>query len=233
VKVTGYRLPTTPEELRVYRLAYLALALALASPASAQVFRIQRDPAAWIGLGVGAFNANDVADGKTNTVWDFGDATTAQYRVSLEKAIRHGSALGITGTYVRAPIIYRGNAVDPASCAACDAHVDLYALYATFHAGGGVGFHQVLDAGAGMMSYQNFRRDSDGAELAPTSPERDFSVIFSYGFGYGLSPRANVNLVQEYGFTIHESEGTSSAASNTLRFATTRLGVRLGFGGRR
>jgi hypothetical protein len=217
----------------VYRFAYVAVALALATPVSAQVFRIQRTPAAWIGFGVGAFNANDVADGKTNTVWDFGDATSAQYRASLEKEIRNGSALGITGTYVRAPIIYRGDAVNPASCGACDAHVDLYALYATFHAGGGLGFHQVIDAGAGVMSYQNFRRDSDGAELAPNSPQRDFSFTFAYGFGYAVSPRAHVNLVQEYGFTIHESEGTSSAASNTLRFSTTRLALRLGFGGRR
>ena len=217
----------------MYRFAYVAVALALASPASAQVFRFQSAPSAWVGLGVGAFNANEVADGKTGTVWDFGDATSAQYRLSLEKAIRNQSAFGITGTYVRAPILYRGDAVDPASCAACDAHVDLYALYATFHAGGGLGFHQVIDAGAGVMSYQNFRRESDGAKLAPLSAERDFSFIFSYGFGYAFSPRAHVNLVQEYGFTIHESEGTASGASNTLRFANTRLALRFGLGGRR
>jgi hypothetical protein len=216
----------------VYRFAYVAVALGLATPVSAQVFRIQREPAAWIGLGVGAFNAGDVADGKTGTVWDFGEATSAQYRVSLEKALRGQSAFGLTGTYVRAPIIYRGDAVDPASCGACDAHVDLYGLYAAFHAGGGLGFHHVLDAGAGVMSYQNFRRDSDGAKLAP-SAERDFSFIVSYGFGYALSPRMDVNIVQEYGFTIHESEGTSSGASNTLRFSTTRLALRLGLGGRR
>jgi hypothetical protein len=216
----------------VYRFAYAAVALALASPASAQ-FRFQSAPSAWVGLGVGAFNANDVADGKTGTVWDFGDATTAQYRLSLEKALRGQSAFGLTGTYVRAPIIYHGNPATPATCVpTCDAHVDLYGLYASFHAGGGLGFHHVLDAGVGVMSYQNFRRDSDREKLAP-SAERDFSFTVSYGFGYAMSPRTDVNIVQEYGFTIHESEGTPSGASNTLRFATTRLALRLGFGGRR
>lgn len=217
----------------MYRFAYLALALGVAAPASAQVFRFQSAPSAWLGLGVGAFNANEVADGKTGTVWDFGDVTTAQYRLSLEKALRGQSAFGLTGTYVRSPIIYRGNPATPETCVpTCDAHVDLYGLYATFHAGGGLGFHHVLDAGAGVMSYQNFRRDSDGAKLAP-SAERDFSFIVSYGFGYAISPRTDVNIVQEYGFTIHESEGTASGASNTLRFSNTRLALRFGLGGRR
>jgi hypothetical protein len=217
----------------VYRFAYVAVALVLATPAGAQVFRFQSAPSAWVGLGVGAFNANEVADGKTGTVWDFGDATSAQYRLSLEKALRGQSAFGLTGTYVRAPILYRGNPATTTCVPSCDAHVDLYGLYASFHGGGGgLGFHQVLDAGAGVMSYQNFRSDSDGAKLAP-SAERDFSFIVGYGFGYAMSPRTDISIVQEYGFTIHESEGTSGGASNTLRSANTRLMLRFGLGGRR
>lgn len=212
-------------------LLIIALALS-ASPASAQVFgAIQREPTWWFGAGVGAFNANEVADGGTGSVWDFGSRTSAQYRASLEKAIRNQSAIGILGTYVRAPIQYRGQALPSSSCVACDAHVDVYSLFAMFHAGGGPGFHQVIEAGVGATSYQNFKRDSDGAELEPKKAERDFSFVFGYGFGYTINPRFHVNLVQEYGLAIHESEGTASGASNTLRPYVTRLYVRFGLGG--
>ena len=120
--------------------------------AAAQLYPVgaQREPTAWVGLGVGAFNAGEVADGKTSSIWDFGNRTTPQYRLSLERAMRGGMSLGLMGSYVRAPITYRGSA-DPRapSCLACDAKVDVYSLYALFHAGGGPGFHQVVGSRPG------------------------------------------------------------------------------------
>jgi hypothetical protein len=218
-------------------LSVMLLAVLTPAAVSAQFARVQPEPTSWLGLGVGAYNAGHVTDGKTGTTWDFGSRMSAQYRLSLEKAMRGSIAVGLAGSYVRAPIQYRTEVgADPEAvllCSSCMAEVDVYSLYALFHAGGGTGFHQVVEAGAGVTSYQNFRRQSDGERLPPASAERDFAFIFAYGFGYSLSPRTAINLVQEYGFNIHESRGTPSTASNTLRFGNTRLALRFGMGGQR
>lgn len=219
------------------RISLIVAGLIVSVPAvsGAQFYPVQREPTGWFSLGVGAFNGGEVDDGKTGSTWDFGNTTSPQYRLSLERALRGGMSWGVVGTYVRAPIQYRSFAVIPdldgESCSVCAAEVDVMSLFALFHAGGGAGFHQVIEAGVGMTSYQNFKRESDGAKLAPTSAERDFGFVFAYGFGYTLSPRSAVNLVQEYGFNLHESQGTPSGASNTMRFGNTRLSLRLGFGG--
>lgn len=222
------------------RLLSAAMVIVLVTPTSvaAQFSRVEAEPTSWLAVGIGAYNAGEVADGKTGTTWDFGNRTSAQYRVSLEKAMRGSVSLGLAGTYVRAPINYRTEpGADPEALALCGvsclAEVDVYSLYGLFHSGGRQGFHQVIEAGAGVTSYQNFRTEGDGARLPPTAAERDFAFIFAYGFGYGLSARTSVNLVQEYGFNIHESRGAPSTASNTLRFANTRLSLRIGMGGQR
>lgn len=220
---------------RIFVCITLATLLIPAS-ARAQFSRVQPEPAAWISLGIGAFNAGDVTDGKTGTTWDFGSRTSPQYRASIEKPFRRTMALGLAGTFVRAPIHYRAeaNAVpEAAACVSCEADVDVYSLYALFHAGGGTGFHQVVEAGVGVTGYRKFRRQDDDAELPPLDGENDFAFIFAYGFGYSLSPRAAINLVQEYGLNFHESRGAPSTASNTLRFGNTRLALRLGMGNSR
>lgn len=213
----------------------VALLMVLPAAAEAQFYPVQREPTGWLSLGVGAFNAGEVDDGKTGTTWDFGNRTSAQYRLTLERALRGGMSYGLAGTFVRAPIQYSSFAVVPdlsgETCASCDAEVDIMSLYALFHAGGGAGFHQVIEAGVGVTSYQNFKRESDGVKLAPTSAERDFGFVFAYGFGYTLSPRSAVNLVQEYGFNLHESRGAPSGGSNSMRFGNTRLSFRVGLGG--
>ncbi|CAN5201711.1 hypothetical protein BH23GEM2_BH23GEM2_10170 [soil metagenome] len=215
--------------------AVVGLLVFFSAVAEAQFYPVQRDPSGWFSFGVGAFNAGEVDDGKTGTTWDFGNKTSRQYRVTLERALRGGMSYGLAGTFVRAPIQYSSFALIPdldgETCASCDAEVDIMSLYALFHAGGGAGFHQVIEAGVGVTSYQNFKRESDGAKLAPTSAERDFGFVFAYGFGYTLSPRSAVNLVQEYGFNLHESQGAPSGGTNAMRFGNTRLSFRLGLGG--
>ncbi len=213
------------------------LAALTAAPVSAQFYPVQPEPTAWLGLGIGAFNAGHVADGKTGTTWDFGNRMSPQYRLTLERAFRSGMSVGVAGTMVRAPIRYTAEAgalpeVTAVCASSCPADVDVYSLYALFHAGGGAGFHQVVEAALGVTSYRNFRLESDGTRLPPDE-ERDLAFAFAYGFGYSLSPRTAVNLVQEYGLNFHESRGAPSNASNTLRFTNTRLGLRFGMGGNR
>jgi len=183
-----------------------------------------------------------VFDGNTSSEWDFGNRTNWQYRASLEKAIQNQSSIGIVGTYVRVPFTYRSinTAVvftpgpgTGATCSVCEAHLDMESLAATFHAGGGMGFHQVLEVSAGATAYRNLKRDSDGAALAPAKGNIDGSFLFGYGFGYGLSEDTEVVLVQDYGLVMHESKNLPTGTSNTNTVRSLRIGLRFGFGSTR
>ncbi len=194
------------------------------------------EPAAWISGGIGFFTGNGVNDGRTQSTWDFGSSTNFQYRASLEKTIANQSSFGLMGTYVRVPFVYTSTAVVPpsggATCGSCEAHLDMMTLSATFHAGGGVGFHQVIEASAGVAQYSSLTRDSDGAELAPSGGNLDPIFSFGYGFGYGLSQNTQIDLVQDYGIALHEKSGLANGVSNTNTVRTLRFTARFGFGSR-
>jgi hypothetical protein len=173
------------------------------------------------------FNGNDVSDGETGSTWDFGRASNPQYRLSVEKSVGRTSSIGLTGTYLRAPFTYTGP-----SCSRCAAHLDVATLGASFHLGGGVGLHQVLEASAGALQYLNLKRDSDGSKLEPTGGNIDPYFTFGYGFGYSINPSMQVSVVQDFGLAIHERTGLTSEDSNTLTQRTLRLNFRYGFGNR-
>ncbi|MEX1187349.1 MAG: hypothetical protein WEA80_12230 [Gemmatimonadaceae bacterium] len=226
---------------RVIALGLVAL-VGLAGSADAQIRRQQPapgPPANWISVGIGAFSANSVSDGDSQTTWDFGNATSPLYRASLEKAFSNGMAVGLAGTYVRAPIIYFANfTVDPNPenpapfCGRCDAEVDVYSLGVNFEAGSGMGLHQVYGGSIGVTRYANFERTSDGVELRPTDAVNALSGTFSYGFGYAFSPRTSVVGVYDIGLVYHSRDGLSSDQRNTLVPRTFRISLRQGFGTR-
>lgn len=202
----------------------------VAVPAESQVRRRvpqMQEPSAWVSGSIGLFNGNDVSDGRTGSTWDFGRASNPQYRLSAEKAVGRRSSVGLTGTYVHAPFTYIGP-----DCSRCAAQLDVATLGASFHVGGGVGLHQVLEASAGALQYLNLKRDSDGSKLAPTDGNIDPYFTFGYGFGYSLNPVMQVSVVQEFGLAIHERTGLTSEDSNTLTQRTLRLNFRYGFGNR-
>jgi hypothetical protein len=218
----------------VRKLFALVLVTAAAVPAQSQVRRrVPRvpEPSAWATLSIGLFNANDVSDGRTESVWDFGRASNPQYRVSLEKAISSTASVGGTASYVRAPFTYLGSSSE-SSCERCAAHLDIATLGASFHVGGGIGLHQVIEASAGALAYRNLKRDDTKEKLAPTGGNVDPYFTFAYGFGYTLNPSAQVSIVQEFGLAIHERTGLTSEDSNTLTQRTLRLNFRYGFGNR-
>ena len=215
--------------------------LAIAPAAHAQFPRYPgvAEPAWWLSGGIGAFNGQGVNDGATQSVWDFGQKTSWQYRASLEKSIQNQSSIGIVGTFVHVPFTYSsattgagGGVVGGVGCGSCAAHLDMMSLAAQFHSGGGVGFHQVLEASLGATAYRNLKRDSDGAALAPSNGNTDWSFDLGYGFGYGLSPNSEITLVQDYDLVLHESTGLPSGVSNTNTVRTIRLALRYGFGSR-
>lgn len=199
-------------------------------PADAQVRRrVPRvpEPQAWVSGSIGLFNGNDVSDGETESTWDFGRASNPQYRLSVEKAVGRTSSIGLTGSWLRAPFTYIGP-----SCSVCAAHLDVATLGASFHLGGGVGLHQVLEASAGALQYRNLKRDSDGSKLEPTGGNIDPYFTFGYGFGYSINPSMQVSVVQDFGLALHERKGLTSEDSNTLTQRTLRLNFRYGFGNR-
>lgn len=206
----------------------------VAIPAQSQVRRrvpLVPEPSIWATAGIGLFNGNDVSDGRTGSVWDFGRASNPQYRASVEKAISRTASIGATGTYVHAPFTYVGPGGEN-SCTRCAAHLDVITLGASVHVGGGVGLHQVLEASAGALAYRNLRRDDDDASLAPTGGNVDPYFTFGYGFGYAFSPTTQVSIVQDFGLALHERTGLTSEDSNTLTQRTIRLNFRYGFGNR-
>ena len=184
----------------------------------------------WVSLGAGLFDANSVSDGRTGSSWAFGEATTAQYRAALEKAINASMAVGVVTSFSRVPFTYIGTD-GPESCARCDAHMNVVSLGGSFHYGGGAGLHQVVEASAGVLQYRDLRRDA-GGDLAPTNGNIDPYITFGYGFGYAFNPVMQLSIVQDFGIALHEREGLTSEQSNALRQRTLRLNFRYGFGNR-
>jgi hypothetical protein len=224
------------------------VAVAIAPNAGAQYSGFPRtaEPAYWLSGGVGAFNGQRVHDGTSQSTWDFGEKTSWQYRATLEKAIQNQSTIGLVATFVKVPITYSGSppvtlAPCPStgctapqnSCGGCAAHLDMVSLAGQFHAGGGTGFHQVLEIAIGATSYRNLKQDSNGASLAPTGGNIDGSFSLGYGFGYGFSTNSEITLTQDYGMVLHEGKGLSSGTSNTNTVRSIRAALRLGFGTRR
>jgi len=195
------------------------------------------DPGVWVTVGVGAFRANRVNDGVTASSWDFGNATNFQYRASLETGMDNGSSFGIAGSYARVPFAYTADLTKPlpagasgARCDTCDAHLDMTTLVATFHAGSGIGFHQVVELNGGVVMYRNLKRDADKAKLAPGGGNIDPLFSLGWGFGYGLSNRTNIDFISDYTFGLHERKGLSNGTSNTNSMPSLRVSLRMGFG---
>jgi hypothetical protein len=214
----------------VNKYILVAVTMLGASAASGQIRRrapVVNEPSVWVSLGVGLYGANGVSDGATSSTWDFGEGTNWQYRASLEKALQNQFSFGGVLTYVNVPFVYTGP-----SCGRCDAHLDLTSIGASFHAGGGTGLHQVLEASAGAALYRNLRQDTNNAALAPTDGNIDPFFTFGYGFGYAFNPTMQISVVQDYGLVLHERKGLSNDQSNTLTQRATRLNFRMGFGNR-
>jgi hypothetical protein len=211
-----------------------------AAPAVAQRPRIVHlgEPAYWFSAGVGGFSGNGVNDGRTGSVWDFGNSLNLQYRASLEKSVGNGSSFGIAGTYARVPFVYYSDATVPlpggttgARCSRCDAHLDMTTLMGVFRAGTGVGFHQVIELSGGVVAYQNLREDGTKTKLAPAGGNIDPYFAIGYGLGYGLNDRTQINFVPDYAIGLHERSGLSNGVSNTNSTRSLRLSLRMGFGG--
>ena len=196
-------------------------------------------PDTWISGSIAGFRSNGVNDGATGSTWDFGNSTNLQYRASLERAMSGGLTLGIAGSYANVPFVYYSDLATPlpsgvtgtrCDASGCNAHLNLMTLVGTLHYGAGLGLHQVVELGGGIVSYQALKRDSDGATLAGGG-NIDPLLTLDYGFGYGVNDRTNVDVVWDYGIALHERDGLSNRVSNTNTMPGLRIQLRMGFGG--
>jgi hypothetical protein len=217
--------------MRRFFFALLVLMFAagsLSAQRRSSVYKTNTDPGAWFTVGIGGFTGTGVNDGRSNSSWDFGNSTNLQYRASLEKALAGGSSFGVSGSWAHVPFVYTSNVGGPIVTSQ-DAHLDLMTLLGTFHVGGGVGFHQVIEFNGGVVAYRNLRTDADGLALAPTGGNIDPLFSIGYGIGYGFSPRTQIDFVPDYAIAIHERSGLSNGASNTNSMRSLRLALRMGF----
>lgn len=213
----------------MWRTAVIASTVALLAPATAesQVFRVggRGEPAFWISGSAGYLSHGRVHDGETQTRWDF--AGSLQWRASIERAIQRESSIGVTATWSNMSLRY--HSLD-GSFLSRNAHADVWQLLASFHAGGGSGFHQVLQVNAGVAGFTGFTADDTG-EALPHS-DHNLALGIGYGFGYTLGARSHINLVQDFGYVFRSRRGLPGDVGGSAQTSTLRVSLRHGFGRR-
>ena len=207
-------------------VALMLAATVLTGSAAAQILQLpaKRRAVVWGSAGVGYYDPGSFADGRTDSDWLFSDGLA--WRGSLEYGFGGGSAIGILATFARLPLEVRSRSLGPSR----DAEGDIVSLQALFHAGGGLGLHQVIEVSAGLVEFRNFRADDSGETLGPPDGDRDFTFALGYGFGFGLSSRTQIALVQDFGYTFHQRDGLPASSSRTTMHRATRVALRIGFG---
>lgn len=214
------------------RLLALVIALVLGvtfvtPEGAAQILQLpgKRRDVLWTTAWAGYYDPGSMADGRTSSDWLFSDGLA--WRGTLEYGLGGGSSIGVVGTFARLPLEVRSR-TGPQSR---DADGDILSLQALFHAGGGAGLHQVIEVSGGVIEFRNFRARGSGEQLGPPDGDRDLTFSLGYGFGYGISGRAQIALVQDFGYTFHQRDGLPASSSRTTMNRSTRIGLRLGFGG--
>ena len=226
--------------MKRFTLALLMVASAAGSASAQRPHRVfTSDPDYWISGGLGGVRGDGVNDGATASTWNFGNSTNLQYRASLEKGWTNGSSFGLSGTYEKVPFVYSSTLATPlppgasgtrCGVAGCNAHLDMMSLIGMLHYGSGAGLHSVVEAGGGIVAYNNLKRDSDGQELAGGN-NVDPIFTFDWGLGYGFNEQTNLDVVWDWSMALHERSG-NNGVSNTNTMPGLRIQLRMGFGNR-
>ena len=221
------------------RIALFAVLSLVAAPAGAQIINVPRgslakEPGFFLTTTVGLQAIQSVKDGRTGTLWDF--SQSIEFGAALERSLGRSLSFGIVATYTKAPLHFVDtSAVSIGYATCCNAHVDVITAGVQFTSGGGAGFHQLIMINVGAIAFQHFdvKYNGDaGSPGAPPTRDIDPHLAVGYGFGYGLSPRSEVFLLQEYGVALHQGEGLEGGDRRQYQQQTTRLGFRLGAGSR-
>jgi hypothetical protein len=186
------------------------------------------DPDYWVGLDYGYQGGMTVYDA-TGAEWDIG--YTSQLRATIAKTLAHQLSVGVAAGFSTPTLTYypgnlgSGNSF---SCSFdCTAKADVTQWLAFVHYGSGLGFHGVYSIEAGITQFGNFREQSTGDQLPPSSSSNDFTFGLGGGAGYGFTPTIDGFIAENFDLVMH-SEG-ANVTNDAPRFFTFRIGFRAGF----
>jgi hypothetical protein len=175
-----------------------------------------------VGLGIGLVQNFGVVDGSTGSTWDFGSGL--EYAARIERPTRSGGlAFGAQASYARLPLRYSSTAFTG------EANATVQQLMALVRYGGGYSFHSVYELAVGAVGFSNFRSSEGASTKLSNSTDYDPKLSIGYGFGFGLSPRSSIEVIQEFGIVLHQREGLAASESNYPRIFVTRLGGKMSF----
>jgi len=192
----------------------------------------------WLSGGAGAMVIGTIADGRSQSRWEFGNDPLWQYRASIEKVLDPFTTLGISAGFGEVPLRIAplgpdSSAALPSVCqTACAASAELWTVMAQFRSGGGTGFHTLFEASGGGTLFRNFQTKTDAIALAGIPRSFDLSGTLGAGFAYPLSNTMVISLVQDFGIGFHAATDLPEGTGRTWRVRTTRASLRLKFGGR-
>jgi hypothetical protein len=186
----------------------------------------------WVSGGIGLMQLSDITDGKSNSVWQFGDGAqyrgTLEYEPSVAATGGIGGALGLAVAYARPSLVYQPftSAGGGGSALGGNAHADVWTVEGMFRYGGGRGlFGTFGEVRLGATQFSNFKLDEGDTKLTPSAT--DFSWAFGFGFAFRFTPGAELDLGEDFGRVIHSRAGLAGNAQRTGFDLTTRAAFRI------
>ena len=204
-------------------LAALASLSIAASVAGAQIIRRPTAPRVpnWGGISLGIAQGYRITDGSTGANWDFGSGL--EYAARFERPISPDLAVGLQASYAKMSLAYSSPVVSG------DATARVTQFMGIVHYGRGYSFHPVYEIAIGMIGYSDFRRSDTPETRISSRTDYDPKFSIGYGFGFGLSSTAAIEIVQEFGTILHQREGLGGSSSSYPRVYVTRLSAKMAF----
>jgi hypothetical protein len=193
----------------VFLLAAPALTLAQERPGP-------RAPRAWVSLGAGYLHMDRVHDGTSGSVWDF--RSSWPVRLAVEARVSRTVTAGASVMRARVPLVYDGGG----ACVACRAHATVLFAGPLLRMQRDI---EVLEVGAGVMSFSDFSVDATGAPLRP-GRNSDFAAHLGIGVALPLSPSLRAELMYAHLHDYHDRRYLPPPAPRVKVHRTVRLAVR-------
>ena len=185
-----------------------------------------RDPQYWVSGTVGWQNGWTVFDGATSSRWDIGDSQA--YGGSMERIVANSVTVGVRANTAQPTVRYT-DASAPTLVRVADTRVTQ--ALGVVHVSSGRDFRSVFELGLGATIYSDFQERGTDIQLGPPKTDADFAFVFVYGLGYSFTRNFHVDVVQDWGNTLHQKTGLVSGEDTSARMSSTRLVARYGFGG--
>lgn len=213
--------------LGVRALSTVFVALALASPAGAQVFGVPRSytgNALWLSAGSGSMPPVSIDDETSDGLWVL--KTSRPVQLSLDWGQRN-SSVGVTVRRNEIPMRFEGP-----SCHACSAQVQALTVLGTYRRAAplfGGSLLQITELGVGMTRWSALA-GRDGSVLPAEAPNNDFTYSLSIGVGLPVGEAFELTANYDVVKVLHERAKQSATAKSSSSFAglsTFRAGARI------